>query len=80
MNAPAEQRRCELRSSGNSADIQDPPLPLVVTANGEVQTKDEATVYVNDLESRIRQQFCRLESSAKTTDIPLSGPAVKSHT
>ena len=29
--------------------------------------------------SRTRLQFCRLENSAKNTDILMSGPAVKSH-
>ena len=33
-----------------------------------------------DRSSRIRQQFYRLGNSAKTTDIPMSGPVVKKNT
>ena len=55
-----------------------------ITANGEVQTNEEATVYENDVDlfatsSRLRQQCYRLENSAKTTEIPTSGPVVTSH-
>ena len=40
------------------------------TASGEVQTNDQARVYVYDLDlSRTRLQFCRLESIAKSTVI-----------
>ena len=47
-----------------------------ITANGEVQTLEEATVYVHDLEMR---QFYHLENSANITDTPMSGPVVKNH-
>ena len=57
----------------------------LITANGEVQTNEEATVYVYDLDlfvtvqiPRIRPQSYRLDS-AKFTDIPMSGPVVKNH-
>ena len=59
----------------------------VVTANGEVHTNEEALVYVHDLHLFVtvyilnaRLQFFHLEGSAKNTDIPMSRPAVKSHT
>ena len=58
----------------------------VITANEEVQTSEDAQVYVHDLElfvrcksSMTRLQSCRCENSAKNTDIPMSGPVVKSH-
>ena len=58
----------------------------VIPANGKVQTDEEATVYVYDLNlfvtvqilERIQQSY-RLESSEKITDTPLGGPAVKKH-
>ena len=59
---------------------------ILVTANGEVQTHEEATVYVKELvyswrwnSSRIRQQYCRLESFAMKTDILMNGSMVKNH-
>ena len=58
----------------------------VITANGEVQTHEEATVYVKELDifltiksSKTRQQFYRSESFAMNTAIPLSGSTVKNH-
>ena len=46
-------------------------LTIVITANGEVQTHEEAIVYVKELDvfltvkvSITRQQYCRLESFA----------------
>ena len=56
----------------------------VFTANGEVQTHEEATVYVKELDIfltmkllRIRQQFYRLESFAMNTDTLMNGSTVK---
>ena len=56
----------------------------VFTANGEVQTHEEAIVYVKELEnswqwksSRTRQQSYRLESFAMNTDTLTSGSTVK---
>ena len=53
---------------------------------GEVQTHEEATVYVKELDifltvksSRIRQQFYRLESFAMNKDTHTSGSTVKNH-
>ena len=53
----------------------------VVTANGEVQTKEEATAYVKELDlfvtvilSKIHRQFSHSENFAKITDIFTSGP------
>ena len=57
----------------------------VITANGEVQTHEEATVRVKELDifltksSRIRQQFYRSESFAMNTDILTNGSTVKNH-
>ena len=55
-----------------------------MTANGEVQTHEEATVYVKELDifltiksSRTRQQYYRLESFAMKTGIPTNGSMVK---
>ena len=59
---------------------------IVITANGEVQTHEEAIVYVKELgifltmkSSKTRQQYCRLESFAMKTDIPTNGSMVKNH-
>ena len=59
---------------------------IVITANGEVQTHEEATVYVKELDifltmkvSRTRQQYYRSESFAMKTDILMSGSTVKNH-
>ena len=59
----------------------------VIAVNGEVQTNEEATVYVRELEkiftmkvlSRIRQQFYRKESFAMNTDTLMNGSTVKNH-
>ena len=55
---------------------------MALTANGEVHTNEEAQVFVHDLrDSAItrRKACCSMawKNSAKTTDIPMSGPAVK---
>ena len=59
----------------------------LVTANGEVQTNEEAQVYVHDLDLFVTVQilddtpaFLSLGNSAKKTEKRMSGPAVKSHT
>ena len=59
---------------------------IVMTANGEVQTHEESAVCVKELDifltkksSKTRQQYCRLESFAMKTDIPMNGSMVKNH-
>ena len=58
---------------------------IVITADGEVQTHEEAIVYVKELDifltksSRTRQQYCRSESFAMKTGIPTNGLLVKNH-
>ena len=60
---------------------------IVITANGEVQTHEEATVVcqrigkILDYESprKTRQQYSRLESFAMKTDILMNGSMVKNH-
>ena len=60
---------------------------IVITANGEVQTHEEATVYVKRIgyildyekSSKTRQQYCRSESFALKTDILMNGSMVKNH-
>ena len=59
----------------------------VITANGEMQTNEEAAVYVNDLDlirdgpdpRGLRPQVYRLEKSAKITDVLICGLVVKNH-
>ena len=59
----------------------------VITANGEMQTNEEATVYVKELaifstmrkSSRTRQQYCRSESFSMKTDTHMNGSTVKNH-
>ena len=58
----------------------------VITANGEVQTSEEAQVFVHDLELFVRCKYSMTRlpsghqaSSAKNTVVPMSGPVVRSH-
>ena len=57
----------------------------VITANGEVQTHEEAIVYAKELDifltksSITRQQCCRSESFAMKTGFPTNGSMVKNH-
>ena len=58
----------------------------VTTANGGVQTYEEAIVYVKELEIfltvkvlQTRQQYCRSESIAMKTGIPTNGSMVNNH-
>ena len=59
---------------------------VVQTANGEVQTNEEAQVHVYDLHLFVAVQFLeenllfnRLENSAMTTDFRVRGSAIKNH-
>ena len=59
---------------------------IVITANGEVQTHEEATVYVKELDIFLtmkvlenHQQYYRSESFAMKTGIPTNGSMVKNH-
>ena len=59
---------------------------IVITANGEVQTHEEAIVYVKELDifltmksSTTHQQYYRSESYAMKTGIPTNGSMVKNH-
>ena len=59
---------------------------IVITANQKVQTHEEATVYVKELDIFLtlkvletRQQYCRSESFAMKTGIPTNGSKVKNH-
>ena len=47
------------------------------TANGEVQTNEEATVHVYDLDLFVTLQIP--EDTRRIMDIPKSGPVVKTH-
>ena len=60
---------------------------IVITANGEVQTNEEATGYVKELDffltvnsSMIRQLYCHRRSFARNMHTLTSGPAVTNHT
>ena len=46
---------------------------MVLTANGEMHTNEEAQVYVHDLDLFVTVQLL------EETDIPMSGSAVKIH-
>ena len=59
---------------------------IVITANGEVQTHEEAIVFVKELDLFLTmkvldncQQYCRLESFAIKAGIPTNGSMVKNH-
>ena len=61
-------------------------LTVVLTANGEVQTHEEAQVFVHDVNQFVTVQLLEetpavlsLENSTRTTDILVSGSAVKNH-
>ena len=56
----------------------------IITANGEVQTHEEATIYVKELDIfltlevlKIRQQVCRKESFSMNLDTHMNGSTVK---
>ena len=58
----------------------------VITANGEVQTHEEATVYVKELDIFLTMKVLedtpsvyRLESFAMKTGTPTNGSTVKNH-
>ena len=60
----------------------------VMTSNGEVQTREEATVYVKELdlfvtvvllEETAAPQFFHSRSSVRIMGIPTTAPAVKNH-
>ena len=58
----------------------------VMTANGEVQTREEATDYVKQWDKFVTVMLLEetpavlsLGSSAKIMGIPTTGPAVKNH-
>ena len=52
---------------------------IVKTANGLVQTHEEAAVYDYESPRKPRQQCCRSESFAIKTDILMNGSMVKNH-
>ena len=59
---------------------------IIITANGEVHTHEEATVYVKEFDIFLkmkvletRQQYCRSESFAMKKDILMNGSMVKNH-
>ena len=52
---------------------------IVITANGEVQTHEEAIVYVKELDIFLTMKVCRLESFAMKTGTPTNGSMVKNH-
>ena len=61
---------------------------IVITANGEVQSHEEAIVYVKELDIFLTMKVlentpavlsCRLESFAMKTDIHMNGSMVKNH-
>ena len=59
---------------------------IAITANGEVQTHEEAKVYVKELDIFLTMKVlentpadCRSESFAMKTDIPRNGSMVKNH-
>ena len=78
------------RKDLNSAELETVRVykspTTVVTANGEVQTKEEATVYVKDLDffvtvsvSKIHRPFSHSENFTRITDILTSRPVVRNH-
>ena len=59
---------------------------IVITANGEVQTHEEAIVHVKELDIFLTMKvlekspaYCRSESFAMKTGIPTNGSMVKNH-
>ena len=79
-----EQKRHKLRWIGYFANTQEPTV--VRTANGKVQTHEEAQVFVQDLNLFVTVQLLdstpavlSLEKLCEDTDTLMSGSAVKSH-
>ena len=78
------------KKGSNSAELETVTTSrsptTVITANGEVQTHEEATVHVKELDILLTvkvledtPQFYRLESFAMNTDTHMSGSTVKNH-
>ena len=78
------------RKDLNTAELENVKVckipTTVVTANGEVPTKEEATVYVRELDLFVTvmllestQPSFHSENSAKITYIPTSGPVARNH-
>ena len=78
------------RNDLNSAELETVRVSrnrkTVITADGEVQTNEEATVYFEDLDLLKTVQLLedtlqsyRLENSPKITNSPTSGPVVNNH-
>ena len=74
----------------NSAELETMRISknptTVMTANGELQTSQEATVYVKELDLLVAvmlleetPQFFLSGSSARIMGIPTTGPAVENH-
>ena len=79
VHAHVEQKGSKLRWTGNSSKVQE-------SHNGDNTARKHKytfTILISSWRcknSMTRLQFYHLESSAKNTDIPMSGPAVKSRT
>ena len=87
---PEHQRTCWGKKDLSSEEIEtlrsSRNPTVVVTANGEVQTNEEAQVYVHDLDLFVTVQILddtpavlSLGKTARNTDIHMSGPVVKNH-
>ena len=87
MPAPTSKSPDERECVDSGALRKSTIRTTVVTADGDVQTNEEAQVYVWHLDLFATMQLLEDtpavlslgESSAKSTVIPMSGPAVKSH-
>ena len=88
INAHDEQKK--KLSAEEMGTVERSRYPTVVlTANGEVHTHEEAQVFVHDLSQFVTMQLLeqtpavlslgKLCKVAKTADTPMSGAAVKSH-
>ena len=72
INAHDEQKRIMLRRDGHSEKVQNPTV--VLTANGEVHTHEEAQVFVHDL-----NQFVDVQLLEETPAVLSPGNLRKSH-
>ena len=86
LNAHAEQEGPKNSAESDTVQVSK-NLTTVVTANGEVQTNEEATVYVNEMDLFVTVKLFEdtpsvlsLEKLCENKNIHMSGPVVNYHT
>ena len=88
LSTPAHRCIRSTKKASNSAEMdtftKSCSPTIVITTNGEVQTHEEATVHVKELDifltmKVLEKHSCRSESFVMKTDTLMSGSTVKNH-